>query len=62
MWINSEELIGRYCERIDHFLCEECFEHTDEIDTRDYEPIQQDKLKSEDLLICDNCGAEFCGY
>lgn len=59
--INKEKLIGWYNESTNHFLCDKCFSKEKDIEESDYEPVMKDKLRDEDLCICDACGERFEG-
>lgn len=57
--INKETVIGWYDESADHFLCDNCF--SDECDRKNikeesYYPVTEERLKPDDLYICDECG------
>ena len=58
-YLNREELIGWYNEKIDNFLCSECFSKRKNIDKRDYKPISENELEEKDLYICDECEEQF---
>ena len=60
-YINTEKetIIGWYNNSANHFLCDECAEKKDI--GKDYEPVIEGELKSEDLYVCDECGERFNG-
>lgn len=66
--INKEKIIGWYDESINHFLCDECFskeliredkEKDYQPVVKDYQPVVEDKIRREDMYICDECGERF---
>ncbi len=60
-YINQEKIIGWHDESTNRFLCDECFSKEKDIEEKDYEPVLEDKMKDEDLYICDGCKERFYG-
>lgn len=60
-YLNTESLIGWHNESTNHFLCDECFEKEKDIEKNNYEPVMGDRLRDEDMYICDACGKRFEG-
>ncbi len=58
-YFNIEDLIGWYDSDANHFLCDECFSKNENVEEKDYKPVNADELDGDHLFICDECGERF---
>ena len=58
-YIDQEDIIGWYNKSTNHFLCDECFTKVQDIERKDYEPVEKDEMDFKDLYICDECSERF---